>query len=174
MKAIYYLAFITLLLCTNCCKKKEYQKRYPEDTEDTYDTPMTRIANHWWTLKNVTFNGKDYTDTVRNTLGEYKMYLSEQLESTLQGKLKYVTLLTDIEGNISGVWQFNMNEDTLNLGRISGGQPAIYAAVPCYLRGLWHGNDFLFSILKLSDTELKIKLSTKAQDSTITNTYTSN
>lgn len=97
MKYLLCTIIVGLLFITSCDKKnKPIRYRYPEDIEDYDATPTERIANRWWILDSVSLNGMDYTDTVYNKVGEYKLYLSTTEDESNGQTVKLGSLFTSI------------------------------------------------------------------------------
>ena len=97
MKNIFFSLFLGFIFITSCDKKnKPIRVHYPEDTQDYDATPSERISNKWWVLDSVSLNGIDYTDTVFNTVGEYKLFLSTTEDSQSGVTVKFGNLFTSI------------------------------------------------------------------------------
>jgi hypothetical protein len=79
MKNLLFI-LLAILLTTASCKK--WQHEFPEDGERTKKTPKERICDKWWVLSQVTLNGQDYTDSVYQQFGKYKVFFTSNLSHT--------------------------------------------------------------------------------------------
>ena len=172
MKNLFFILITLLTLSSTSCKK--WQHKYPEDTERSKDTPFERLTNKWWTLKSASINGIDYTDSVKELFGIYQIYFSQNLEQTTVGGLDFYlgTVKPEKESAFVSIWSFP-DEASVSIGPFFGfsGLKNVNL-VPCYLN-----NNFTvwsYTILKLNESEFKIRITTKDQDTTITNYFKTN
>ena len=161
MKKLLLLSIIALLALSSCNK---WQHKYPEDPERTKLTPAERLTGKHWKLIKTTFNGIDYTDSVKNTIGDYEIYFSlqEDHDQPVGG------LTTDIEGGIGIIWSFYFNQTMLGIQRMMG-KNTDYPFVPCFEHVLQY--ERAYGILQLSENVLKIKFTNSAKDTTIINEF---
>lgn len=126
------LLFTIALISLNSCKR--WQHKYPEDTERTKLTPEERLTGKYWKLSKTTFNGMDYTDSVKKTIGDYEIYFS--LQEVHDEKSGIIT--TGVEGNFGFVWRFLSSTSTsISLTRMLGGL-SNNAPVPLLHRSNYH------------------------------------
>ncbi len=57
-----YILIILVLMLSSC---KRWQHEYPEDGQRSKLTPRERLLGKTWVLTQLTLNGQDYMDTVR-------------------------------------------------------------------------------------------------------------
>jgi len=132
MKHIIYLTLLTLLVLFSCCKKK-YEKRYPEDTESTYDSPEERLCDKWWVLDSVSVNGVNFTDSVHNMVGIYRFSIS--LNKIKSGIFEFRESLINIENpNVNFNVGFSTDKEFSSLYFVD-------------LDGFFHGKDTVFSFI---------------------------
>lgn len=132
------------------CNKWEHQ--YPEDTVRSKETPLKRLVDKWWILQNVTVDGKNYTDSVKNKIGDYKIIFKN--EKAAQSGTKYVLgaiASSSIEPEILSYWRMSDNEESFGLSRF-GGYPSIETYAMLY-GILTHS----FKILQLEKNIFKIE-----------------
>lgn len=170
MSKLHFLFLLCFTLTFTSCKK--WQHQYPEDTERTKDTPMERLTNKWWVLQKVTLNGQDFTDSVHNIHGVYKIYFSENLFATSTDGLEhfYGTISSDIGPAFVSVWTLHSKESNLAIGPLIAAAPIEFAFIPGYLNN-GSFNQFDYFILKLNASELKISINTLNNDTTINNYF---
>jgi hypothetical protein len=173
MKNIILIVLLILLGSITSCKK--WQKQYPEDTERTKDTPTERLSNKWWTLQNASINGKDYTDSVYQHFGKFKIYFGSTLyQTSLQGNDRYYGLInTELETSFTTIWTIVDNETVIGITPFQGTNSNAISIVPCFLSHssftIWS-----YSILKLSNNEFKISIKSNTNDSTVINNFITN
>ena len=162
MKRILILLTLAIITCSSC---KKWQHKYPEDTERTKLTPEERLTGKYWKLSKTTFNGMDYTDSVKNTIGDYEIYFS--LQEDTDRKTGRIT--TNIEGTFGTIWSFTLSDKSISISRMQG-LDNNYPLVPCYYK---IGGPYpLYSILQLSTSFFKIQYTNNENDTTITNEFT--
>ena len=172
MKYTLLLACLIILFTSSC---KKWQKQYPEDTEKTKLTPAERITGKLWKLSKVTLNGFDYTDSVKNKIGNFKFQLSTQL-MPLEDDLYSGYADSDNEGSYGTFWYFYNDESCIFQGRISTSIPPQFRTIiisPNYF--YYENTGFMYQcnkILKLTDNELKISIQNAVGDSIIVNEFT--
>lgn len=151
MKTQFWI-FVILLVFTAC---KRWQHKYPEDTERTKLTPNERITNKWWTLESAFVNNIDYTDSIDELFGKYQIYFSSNVYQTSQEgfDVYYGTVTTEKEPTFTTAWSFP-DQESIGLGAMNGNNSGKYSIVPGYLQGVY----LKYTILKLSPSELKIKI----------------
>jgi len=168
MKNTLILACLIILFTSSC---KKWQHRFPEDTERTKDTPTERLINKWWTLVSTTLNGQDYTDTIKQQFGQYQIRFETALAWTPTNGMETYSgyVQTDYEPGFPTAWRF-YNVESITTISLMQNPSFKKSIVPCYL------NSFSYTyetqrILKLTNTEFKISIQTKNQDSTIINYF---
>lgn len=162
MKNLIIIFIISLLTLSSC---KRWQHQYPEDTEKTKLTPEERLTGKIWTLSSTTFNGMDYTDSVKNVIGKYEIYFSLQEDHEI--KVGYIK--TEVDGVFDIFWLFGYGDGGIGIVRQTG-IPIYYPFVPCY--DTQSGNHGNYTILKLSEAEFKIQFQNNNKDTTIINKFT--
>jgi hypothetical protein len=172
MKKLLLLSIIALFALSSC---KKWQHKYPEDPERTKLTPEERLTGKWWTLQNVTLNGKDYTDTVMNQIGKFQIYFGLEKVSGISS-VRYVGNATSgYEGSFFTTWDFTSDYQNFSFGRYNSG-PSIYPYCALYYPynydSGFYGMHYL--IQRLDNGVFKIALTSKTADSTFTNTFISN
>jgi hypothetical protein len=164
MKNKILQSLLLLVLGISGCKK--YGHRYPEDPERTEKTSMERLTNKWWKLKQTFVNGKDYTDTVENAIGEFQIYFSTSKESTMYlGGFK-----SNIEPSESLVWSLLEEYDYISTTRHHTNTP-IQTYVPLYYP--YNSSNYGGAkILKLTESEFKVTTYNQQSDTIVTNLFT--
>lgn len=172
MKNLLLLLAFTTMIVTLSCKK--WQHQYPEDTEQTKLTPTERLVGKWWTLSKATLNGKDYTDSVKNKIGNFKFNLETAGQYSL-GKLDGYkgSAESEKEGGYGTYWNLYNNEECIGMSRILSAfnYPTILI-FPFYFK--YYETGFLLqrnNILKLNEHELKISVQNISGDSIIINEF---
>jgi hypothetical protein len=109
----------------------------------------------------------DYTDSVKNTIGDYEIYFSLHEEHDEKSGI----ITTGVEGNFGFVWRFLSSANTsISLTRMMG-VLSNNAPVPCYINPITQAYG-LFTILKLSESNFKVKFSNVTLDTIIINEFT--
>jgi len=178
MKRILLLSTVALFVLCGC---KKWQHQFPEDSGRTKKTPFERLAGKsgkWWTLQNATVNGIDYTDSVYQKMGIYKIYFSVEESNVSNFTLYKGVTSSELDGGYSAVWNFTDDFIQLEHGREHNGQPYNYAvAFVLYYKAYEFYSGFYQqppAILRLENNIFKISTKNKEGDSTYTNTYISN
>ena len=163
MKKYIALVLTSLLINFSSCKK--YGHQYPEDPGKTEKTSIERLTNKWWKLKQTIVNGKDYTDTVENAIGEYQLFFSSNIESA-----KYLgSFKTSIEPGEAFVWSVLENYDYISMTRHHTNSPLqSYAPLYYFYNSSNYGGA---KILKLTETEFKITSINQQSDTVVTNLF---
>ena len=169
MKHFILLLLVALMVSTGC--KKKYEKRYPEDTENTYLTPAERLCDKWWVLDSVSLNGVDYTDSVAGIIGQctFFVHTAEFDEIGIAG-LKYRNGTVNTQNSISKLnFHFYLENDlslaTFYPNNSVFNRDTILTLVPHFFRPYTAHWD----VRKLSATELKLQL--QAGDTLLVNYY---
>ena len=153
------LVFMVAIFCTFSCCKKKYEKRYPEDTENTYATPTERLCNKWWVLDSASLNGINYTDTILNNCGGYALYINneEQNESGFKFRYSTISILTPNKG-FSVLFLTNSDFTSFAYSDADGifhHKDTVYSYVPF----LFKPYSAVWEIRKLSNSMLKLQYS---------------
>lgn len=67
------LLLFAILIFFSACKR--WQHEYPEDGQRSKITPLDRLVGKTWVLTQLSLNGQDYMDTVRERFGNFEMKL---------------------------------------------------------------------------------------------------
>ncbi len=177
MKRILLLSTVALFVLCGC---KKWQHQYPEDSGRTKKTPFERLAGKsgkWWTLQNATVNGVDYTDSVYQQLGVYKIYFGTEESNLANFTLYKGVTSSEINGGVSIVWFLKNDETVLGFARLN--EVYFYSNVAFTLGYKYYevNSGFYYqppTIYRLEDNVIKISITNKTGDSTYTNTYISN
>jgi hypothetical protein len=165
MKNKRILTLLLLIIGISGCKK--YGHRYPEDPERTEKTSMERLTNKWWKLKQTFVNGKDYTDTVENAIGEFQIYFSTSKESTMYLG-SYKSSLNSNGGAI--VWISNDQKEVIDFV-LHHTAPSILTYAPLHYP--YNSSNYGGArILKLTESEFKITSYNQQADTIVTNLFT--
>ncbi len=157
-----YILIILVLMLSSC---KRWQHEYPEDGGKTKLTPEQRLTGKNWKLNFVSFNGKDYTDTVLNQFGSYQLQFSLYPES----QYYLASISTEYEGGVLAVWGFRFDDSKILIFRRSM-TPHTWSYVPCFYTN--EGKEYIeYLILKLTPSELKIKMQNLKNDSIVINHF---
>lgn len=164
MKNQILLSLLLLVLGISGCKK--YGHRYPEDPERTEKTSMERLTNKWWKLKQTFVNGRDYTDTVENAIGEFQIYFGTSKESTMY--LGGFKSKWSINGEAM-VWDISEPKEII-------GTVFHHTSPPIFTYAPLHYPDFSvnysgYKILKLTESEFKITSINQQSDTVVTNIF---
>lgn len=109
----------------------------------------------------------DYTDSVRNIIGDYGIYFS--LQKDVDRTIGNIT--TDIEVGFGILWSMSINEANISVFRMES-KNNNFPFVPCYenVIGITHYRSY--DILKLTQSGFKIQFTNSTQDTTIINEFT--
>lgn len=170
MKSLLILLALAIITCCSC---KKWQHKYPEDTERTKLTPEERLTGKTWILTKATLNGIDYTDTVLNKIGKLEINLST-VEEDMNYNKGYAE--DNVWGAFGILWSIRNTEQDIVLFRTAGSAP--FYDIPCvaYINYLDNSGfrKYTHQIMKLTQNEFKIQLTTANLDSTYINVFQAN
>lgn len=149
LRFTFMAAFVMMLSSCN-----RWQHQYPEDTERTKLTPLERLSNKWWSLETVTINGSDITDSMKNVLGYYRMYLSSKVWGTscCDTKIFDASIVTEKDSSYSGSWILDNSETYFTITALPARN--ILALAPSYYP--FPINPPGYTILKMNQSNFKI------------------
>jgi hypothetical protein len=168
------LSVVMIILFSNCSR---WQHQYPEDTERSKETPVQRLLDKKWVLQNVTLNGTDYTDSVFNQIGNFRIAFYDQSASSPSDPYDYYygSNHSDLEGPFGSVYMKPTSADErISMLRSSNVPLVINVPVIYYITDQINHSIWVKYILRLESTHFKISFSNQAGDTTITNTFISN
>jgi hypothetical protein len=166
MKNTLLILIIFLCSCLGC--KQKYEKRYPEDTSNSLETPEERVRNKWWVLDSVSMNGIDYTDSVHDKIGNLSMYLGESVYSRpyFKGQAE-----SDLESAFGIIWAFTTSRDQIGIYR-DPVTPPFFLPLSLYIN--FSDTNFTkqaATVLKLSTSEFKICIKSNDNNIVIINKF---
>lgn len=148
---ICYLIFLLLMLSTSC---KRWQHEYPEDGQRSKLTPRERLLGKTWVLSQLTLNGQDYMDTVRERFGNFKMklYDTKYNPSDETSNSRYGAILPTKTPAKTIIWSLYENDSKFSAG-------ALFVETDDFiLPGYYNTYKREGTILKLTDNEFKFTM----------------
>ncbi|MBP9933198.1 MAG: hypothetical protein KBF25_05860 [Chitinophagaceae bacterium] len=155
--------FVFIVISLAACKR--WQHEYPEDGQRSKITPLDRLVGKTWVLTQLSLNGQDYMDTVRERFGNFEMkfYTTKFNPTDETDEARYGGAFPTKTPSKTIIWELFENETKLSVGPLFGELDDFI--LPGYYP---HMKEIV--ILKLTVEELKIKtISIKGDSIVLTN-----
>lgn len=160
---ICYLIFLLLMLSTSC---KRWQHEYPEDGQRSKLTPRERLLGKTWVLTQLTLNGQDYMDTVRERFGNFKMklYDTKYNPSDETSNSRYGAIFPTKTPAKTIIWILYNNDENFSAG-------PLFAENDDFVLQGYINYKHIGTILKLTSSEFKFKTEYTDMDSIVISTF---
>jgi hypothetical protein len=132
------------------------------------------LCDKWWVLDKVTLNGQDYTDSIDQIFGEYKVFFTNEKlpkqSATSQDIFRCDLNITNQPKSNCG-WKFpTIDKFLLGYTDMDSNITNRFSIIPAHL----HQYSFFpgeYIISKLTESEFKITISSRSGDSIVQNYF---
>lgn len=162
-----FILFIMLVMVSAC---KRWQHEYPEDGQRSKITPLDRVVGKTWVLTQLSLNGQDYMDTVRERFGsfEMKLFYTKYNPSDETDKARYGGVYSPKQPDKTIIWQLYDNDFKFSAGALFGELDDFI------LPGYYNQHKHEGTILKLTDKDFKFRINYLERDSIVITNFTAN
>jgi hypothetical protein len=158
-----YILIILILLVSSC---KRWQHEYPEDGQRSKLTPRERLLGKTWVLTQLTLNGQDYMDTIRERFGNFKMKLYDTKYNPTDetDNARYGAIFPTKTPAKTIIWMLYNNDENFSAG-------PLFAENDDFILQGYINHKHLGTILKLTDNQFKLKTQYTDMDSIVISTF---